>query len=507
MESTADDVATDARIAWGDLHAHCAVSYGRGTLERALAAAKEHLDFCSVTGHATWPDMPTDRGRYGEVIDYHERGFARLKRNWAEMQRTVEARNEPGRFVAFHSYEWHSIAYGDHNVYTPEAGLEIAEARDLDALERELSARSTMLIPHHIGYGPGARGIDWRHFDARRSPVVEMFSTHGSSESDGAPRPIYHTMGPRVHAGTIDRGLALGHRFGLIASTDHHGGYPGHYGGGRTAVFASRLSREAIWNALGERRCYAVTGDKIVLAFAVNDAPMGSEVSAPEKRRLAIRIRACDAIDRVDVIKNGRYLTRRFGPSSPHDPPDPGRYKVRLEWGWGEKGRPAVWKGRVRLSSGRVVDVERCFRGEEVLDPRDERSGASESELLHRLEEVDETSAAWHSTTFGNPHPTVAATSGLILELDAGLDARLEFEINDLHFSFTLGELVEGSKRVATAGWLSPVLQVHRAVAMRRWIQRIGLEDAPERGIDVYRVRVVQENGQMAWSSPIWATR
>ena len=31
---------------WGDLHNHCAVSYGSGTATRALANAKEHLDFC-----------------------------------------------------------------------------------------------------------------------------------------------------------------------------------------------------------------------------------------------------------------------------------------------------------------------------------------------------------------------------------------------------------------------------------------------------------------------------
>ena len=46
-----------------------------------------------------------------------------------------------------------------------------------------------MMIPHHVGYGPAARGLDWEHFDERHSPVVEMVSSHGSSEADGAPRP------------------------------------------------------------------------------------------------------------------------------------------------------------------------------------------------------------------------------------------------------------------------------------------------------------------------------
>ena len=36
---------------WGDLHSHCAVSYGYGTIEQAFANARLHLDFATVTGH------------------------------------------------------------------------------------------------------------------------------------------------------------------------------------------------------------------------------------------------------------------------------------------------------------------------------------------------------------------------------------------------------------------------------------------------------------------------
>ncbi len=43
---------------YGDLHNHCGISYGHGSLEDALLNAREQLDFCSVTGHALWPDMP-----------------------------------------------------------------------------------------------------------------------------------------------------------------------------------------------------------------------------------------------------------------------------------------------------------------------------------------------------------------------------------------------------------------------------------------------------------------
>ena len=60
------------RLFWGDLHSHCSISYGHGTVEQALARARQQLDFCSVTGHAFWPDMPTDRAQY--TLMCNERG-------------------------------------------------------------------------------------------------------------------------------------------------------------------------------------------------------------------------------------------------------------------------------------------------------------------------------------------------------------------------------------------------------------------------------------------------
>ena len=52
-------INNDYKIFWGDLHSHCAISYGEGSLENAIKRASQQLDFCSVTGHAFWPDINT----------------------------------------------------------------------------------------------------------------------------------------------------------------------------------------------------------------------------------------------------------------------------------------------------------------------------------------------------------------------------------------------------------------------------------------------------------------
>lgn len=44
-------------IYFGDLHNHCGITYGFGSLENAIRRAKSQLDFAAFTGHAMWPDM------------------------------------------------------------------------------------------------------------------------------------------------------------------------------------------------------------------------------------------------------------------------------------------------------------------------------------------------------------------------------------------------------------------------------------------------------------------
>ncbi|UCC72346.1 MAG: DUF3604 domain-containing protein, partial [Gemmatimonadota bacterium] len=407
-------------------------------------------------------------------------------------------------FVTLLAYEWHSIAFGDHNVYYPGDG-EIVERGTLERLDEALEGSGALVIPHHIGYGPGQRGIDWDHFDAHRSPVVEIFSGHGSSERDGGPYPMYHTMGPRSHRGTVAHGLALGKRFGFVAGTDHHGGYPGHYGEGRTAVYAQELTRASLWEALRARRCYAVTGDKIELEFFVDDAFMGEETAGSGRREVRLGIRGSDVLDRIVVVKNNRPLRRVFGPAPGEKLPDPLQAKVRLEWGWGDKNELVRWDGEARLSVGEILSVEPCFSGEPVLAPDDAHEAPTDESPIHGLTAQDERSVRWFSHTRGNPHPFLRGTSALVLELSAPQRTELELELNGRQYRFRLEDLLEGSRSVFLRGWRSEALLVHRAVPAYRYNLELAFEDPePEQEVDVYTLRVAQENDQWAWASPIW---
>lgn len=495
---------------WGDLHSHCSISYGHGTVDQALRRARQQLDFCSITGHAFWPDMPTDRSVYAEIIDYHKLGFGRLARNWSRLVAAQQAASQPGRFIALPSYEWHSLQYGDHNVYAKGPQLDLRDAPDLPALRRIAAQCGAIVVPHHIGYAAGYRGIDWRHFRPEQTPFVEIYSLHGCSESDAAPYPMLHDMGPRDAASTAEAGWQAGHHFGVIASTDHHGAYPGSHGDGRLGLLAAELTRDAIWDALIHRRVLAATGDKIDARLTVNDAPLGSVIDAPGNRRLAVRVRAVDVIDRVEVLKNGRLLRRLFADLPADQSAEPDVYRLRLTWGWGRKDRLVAWHARLALSDGEIRAVDTCFAGEAVVAPKpssDDAETPDEHDLPHELVERGDRHCAWRSLTRGNLSMRHATTQALSLEVAAPPQARLTLEVNDQRYEHPLGELLHAARCHYLRGWLSEAVRIGPLVPLAECVVSAAFDDPPQQGEDHYRLRVAQTNGQWAWLTPIWCRR
>ncbi|MBC7254893.1 MAG: hypothetical protein H5T66_02150 [Chloroflexi bacterium] len=493
-------------IYWGDLHNHCGISYGYGSLANALEAARGQLDFCAVTGHAMWPDMPPRQPGFEFVVDFHERGFAKLAAHWEEVLAQVNAANIEGEFVTFQSYEMHSRAYGDHHILSPAPDLPLVYADSPAALLTALGGRLAIAIPHHVAYVPDYRGIIWERFDETISPLVEVYSKHGCGMADQAPYPYLHTMGPRDGRTTVRRGLALGHRFGYTASTDHHAGYPGSYGDGRVAVLAPSKTRQAIWEALLARRAYAVTGDKIACRFELNGFPLGSELAA-SRREIVLEIRACDALDRITLYKNNRPWRVVEGPTLAPRPCE--TYKVRLEMGWGWAPNGYLWEGDLRLKGGELLGVETCFRGRSVLAPSQERA---EDETINALENriLSQSSdhLAWRCTSFQNYTTLHPATAALILEMRGDERTTLQVTLNGVREEASLGELLEAARGVHIKPYNAEAFLLHRAVP--EWAYRFYAEwvdDAPQGQTDVYDAEVRQVNGQYAWLSPVFVEK
>lgn len=289
----------DQSIYWGDLHSHSKYSWdgvGANHFEHAQYIAG--LDFYAMTDHSRTQQDGLPRGLGPEV--------------WKEYTALTERHHAPGQFVTLHAYEASfGSPYGHHNVYfRGEPGPLLApEAFTLPQFWATLEAGDALTIPHHTGKFPG--GVDFSVDDSRFRRNFEIYSAHGLSEAADPDHPLSFerstftnpssTLSGPSHAQDAWR---LGLRLSTVAASDDHRAHPGLPHWGLTAVYAPELSRDAIFQALHDRRTYGTTGAKIVLDFSVNDAPMGQIEKAQDVATAYIRAIGTDLISRVELMRH-----------------------------------------------------------------------------------------------------------------------------------------------------------------------------------------------------------
>ena len=185
------------KVYWGDLHSHCNISYGDGSLKNAINRASKQLDFCTITGHAFWPDID-GINHLKSIKNYHIKGFKKLKSNWNKILNNLKKLEKKYSIIIFPSYEWHNLKFGDHNIINKNFNLKLLSSETLDGLKKKIS-QDSFVIPHHIGYGKNKRGINWDYFDEKFSPFVEIFSMHGLSIDEVNSYKMLHDMGLQTY--------------------------------------------------------------------------------------------------------------------------------------------------------------------------------------------------------------------------------------------------------------------------------------------------------------------
>ena len=489
---------------FGDLHNHNVVGYAQGSLERTYEIARNHLDFFAFTPHASWHDI----GRYENSIeDKWINGFAVTRARWPEVLAMARRYDAPGKFVVLAGYECHSTSVGDYHVIFPDLDAELALFPTLKELQAFARRRGCLLIPHHPANRLGRRGADFSLRDPAVSPVLEMYSEWGNAEHDRAPMGyIRHTETGRWTKNTVQYLLAAGHRFGFIASSDDHLGYPGGYREGLAAVKCKELSRAGIIDALRNRRCYAVTGDRIALDSYVNGRIMGQAMPYARQREIRVAVSGWDQVDRVEVLKNNRVIHRDFPMDraitrKSWDRP----VLVRYQYGWGPwpalgMARTADWDIRFQLEGGVLEDLHPCFlpgpleegRRDVILE-RSER-GARVKSFTALRQQVDD---------YSQKAVVLKVRGGPETKLTVALDAPAKVSLTQ-----TLAQLVESNEALYTGEFPKESSMLERVVFAEHYQTEFTVrdEDGGEQ-VNWYYVRVVQANGQHAWSSPIWVEK
>ncbi|MGH2370164.1 MAG: DUF3604 domain-containing protein, partial [Chloroflexota bacterium] len=210
---------------------------------------------------------------------------------WREQGILADFYTWPGHRVALPGIEWtseapwHPPAHGHKNIIFSRSDLPFVDcwmphADDPARLWAWLEAHDPLAvtIPHHTMRGKAP--TLWEHVDEWFQPVVEIFQdSRGSAEWLGAPAA---TSTERVQGlgldprGSIRRALDRGLRLGFIASSDHGGVALG-------GVYVKEVSRAGILEGLRARRCFASTGDRLLLDFRVNGVFQGGVLTLTEQ--------------------------------------------------------------------------------------------------------------------------------------------------------------------------------------------------------------------------------
>ena len=493
-------MSNDFKIAYGDIHNHNAHGYGIGSIERSVEVAQTHLDFFAFTGHSSWHDLGQIEN--GAEVHFNE-GFERLAKTWPHVQNVIADSNQDNEFCSFLGFEWHSNFFGDQCIVFPEDFQPIHYADSLSELRNFCMSKSALMIPHHIAYPSGRRGVNWKEFDSRCTPVVEIYSWHGNSEDDRGPYPMFKgSPGGRETSNTVKNALADGKKFGFVASSDNHSAFPGAYGEGLMGALVKELTRPAILEAIRQRRTYALTGDRIELDFLVNGSLMGSDIDAGETIDVEYCVKGRDEIESVEVIQDGIVVHRSFGieTASPEEAfAEP--FQVRLEWGWGpwaslELARTTDWKLDLRIQHGKILRYFPCLS-----------SGPFDEDRRHRFRLVDDTNLAIQSYTSRKGAYRENPNQSVVLEILGDGDTVFNIQANapsSMKTKSKAGALFDGSQAHHVGPYPSESYLWHRILPAEATTVvdkcKLPIKDAQS---NVY-LRVKEKNGHMAWSSPVY---
>jgi len=459
-------------IFWADMHGQTGETVGAGTVE-------EYFHFAR---HKALLDVTAWQGNDFQITDAL----------WGEVRlRTAEA-HEPGAFVTFLGYEWSGLtpAGGDHNVLFLRDDARIhrsshwqihdgsdasADRYPVSELWREFQDRDDVLVIAHVG----GRYANLDLAAGQFPHLVEIHSHHGTFEwlAEGAMR----------------RGLCVG----FVGQSDDHTCRPGlsaplltmsrtfvtfDVPGGCTGVYADELSREAVWRALKDRHCYATTGRRILLDVRAGGGMMGDclEWACGKPFELSIHVAGHGAaIWDLEVCRGDSVVHRHAWPGDEDSP------WMRIEWSGvrrRSRNKVADWNGRIAVQGGAI---------EEFVPYAFDQEGQG-------VVRVDRQTLAVASTTSGDVDGVLLRLSGgaaLLVFESASATAR--FPVDAESAELPLVRKVGGVNQRVAVSRIRPELRSDDLSAA--WSDTV---DRP--GRHAYWVKVVQGDGHMAWSSPIF---
>jgi len=484
----------ELRPFWVDLHGQSEETIGTNSARRYFEFARDTA-FVDATGH-------------------QGNDFQITPALWSELERLSAEFNEPGRFVTLPGYEWsgNTGLGGDRNVYFTTEGRQIRRSSHALVPDRgdlhsdaataeelfEAFARTGEDVLCFAHCGGRYADLKLAH-DGRFERSVEIHSSWGSFEW------------------LLQDALELGHRVGVVANSDDHKGRPGasypgasFFGalGGLTCLLMPKLTREALVECLRRRRHYATTGGRMLVEVtarfpqggtlyhedpalgpaegrAATAAMMGDIVRLSEgDATLSVDILAGAPIERLEIF-DGRECIESIRPYAPEELGS----RIRVLWEGAEyrgRFRQVIWDGKLKLSGNRIIDARAInfFNRDKTLD----RIGAD--------------GLAWRALTTGN-------AGGFDLWVEDPHAGMLELETPLVRCTLPLERIGYDDEVFDRSAVLPRFLRIfrmpaenpHRTLRLERSISPLAGRDS------AIFIKLTQEDGHIAWTSPIYFFR
>ena len=432
--------------------------------------------------------------------------------------------NDSDRFVVLPGFEWSADFEhgGHHNVYFSRFDRPIKRWRGAERLGEEgetnlphvrdlynyYRSTDTIITPH-----VGGQHADLSWHDPDLQPALEITSTHGTFEW------------------FLEESLSRGYEMGFVGGNDCHTGRPGddrpghqirrYSKGGLTGTYANELTLSGVFEAIKAKRVYATTGAKIRAAFFSDEHFMGEKYSTTAPPRLRVDVSGTNPLERIEIYRGTELIhlqDLRGGRQG---------NSIRVLWE-GESKRSSysgiMWKGTIDFGELELI-------GSQTIRFDSPRS-------YFKL--VDDSKIAFTSWTCGYPSGLILnfeseSNSEIRVDLDSSLmtgergfgeelnlaqdvpsvlprtgfssEMRTAFAQGDsVSVRTTLQEVSSNEINVALGG-LNRRLQVQNVPMSDKTKSVISFtDDNIKPGVNAYWAKIVQQDMEMAWLSPIFIT-
>jgi hypothetical protein len=259
------------------------------------------LNFYALTDHE-WQILP----------DYEDKYFA-----------LADSHNKDSEFVCLKAFEHTSPVYGHRNIYFKGKAkvVDVVDENKVPMHPKKMMERLAdcdfFSIPHHPSSASHPCNTELLYDE---DVCIEVYSNWGSSEYWGDfPRGVSDRH-DRFWVSDIFKTDKI---MGIVSGADAHDGCPGnsqspypkhqhqfHFcGSGLTAVLCLGLTREEVYNALKNRRCYGTTGAPIILDISCNENVIGSVICGQKTPPVfMVKCKGTNSIKEIRVVKNGRII-------------------------------------------------------------------------------------------------------------------------------------------------------------------------------------------------------